>query len=214
MQVHCFDFKSFMSTLTFFKIIFFPQREGLHIQWRHSVSLVFPFFFSRSKIIYLLRFKLFLTIFKCIYVSFFLLYLFADSDYICIAVNKKSFSFVEHKVHACSFFFFSPISGNANKLHSDLWQFAVVKEESRADHRGHIGLCGLSAISALWRTIILSALSALASASVSRTMLIHPRWIPFHRSSVVWWTAALHRLTSQNSDSLRASKPEPVTFRF
>lgn len=62
------------------------------------------------------------------------------------------------------------------------------KEESRADHRGHVGLYGLTAISELKRTIILSALSALASASVSRTMFIHPNRFPFHRFSVICWT--------------------------
>lgn len=58
------------------------------------------------------------------------------------------------------------------------------KEESRADHRGRVGL---SAISELKRTIILSALSAQASASVSRTMFIHPSGFSFHRFSVIWW---------------------------
>lgn len=62
------------------------------------------------------------------------------------------------------------------------------KEESRADHRGHVGLCGLGAISELKRTIILNALSAQASASVSRTMFIHPSGLSFHRFSVIWWT--------------------------
>lgn len=51
---------------------------------------------------------------------------------------------------------------------------------SHVDHRGHVGL---SAISELKRTIILAALSAPASASVSRTLLIHPNGFPFHQYS-------------------------------
>lgn len=67
------------------------------------------------------------------------------------------------------------------------------KAESRADHRGHVGLCGLSAISELKRTIILSAR---ASASVSRTMFIHPNRFPFHRFSVICWTVWFGLFTS------------------
>lgn len=37
--------------------------------------------------------------------------------YVLLSI-KKVFSFAEHEVHVCAFFF--PISGNVNKLHSDL----------------------------------------------------------------------------------------------
>lgn len=66
----------------------------------------------------------------------------------------------------------------------------AVKEESRADHRGQAGLCGLSAISELKRTIILTTLPAQASASVSRNMFIHPNWFPFRQFSVICWTVS------------------------
>lgn len=72
MQVHCFDFKSFMLTLLLFQYCFL-KGKGYTSSEDILCLKCFHFFFSKSKIIYLLRFKLFLTIFKCIYVSFFTL---------------------------------------------------------------------------------------------------------------------------------------------
>lgn len=71
MQVHFFDFKLFMLALLLFEF-FFSKGRATHPVKTFCVFSV-SIFFSRSKIIYLLRFKLFLTIFKCIYVSFFTL---------------------------------------------------------------------------------------------------------------------------------------------
>lgn len=150
-------------------------------------------FFATSKIIHLLQFKLFLTIFKCIYVSFFYLnYLQNLNTYVLLSI--KSFFFFGARTTRVFFFSFLEILAKPSCILT--FSSCGCKEESRADHRGHVGLCGLSAISELKRTIILCALSAQASASVSRTMFIHPKRIPFHQFSVIWWTVSVRLFTS------------------
>lgn len=110
---------------------------------------------------------------------FYLNYLQNLNTYILLLI-KSIFS--ESDLHVCSFSFLEILVEPSCIL---TFSSDGCKEESRADHRGHVGLCGLSAISELKRTIILAALTALASASVSRTMLIHPNRIPFHQFSEI-----------------------------
>lgn len=94
------------------------KREGLYIQWRHSMYLVFLMpagFFATSKIIHLLQFKLFLMIFKCIYVSFFTLTICKLNTYV-LSINCCCC--FEPELHMFSFF----ISGNFSRaeMNSDL----------------------------------------------------------------------------------------------
>lgn len=108
MQVHFFDFKLFMLALAivqFFLILFFQKGRATHPVKTFCVFGVFIFFFPRSKIIYLLRFKLFLTIFKCIYVSFFYINCWQIRiTHVLLSIKKNGVSFVEHEVHVCAFF--------------------------------------------------------------------------------------------------------------
>lgn len=57
---------------------------------------------AQVQIIIFLQYKLFLMIFKCIYVPFFY---FAKSEYICIAVNKKVFLFWNPELFSFLFHF-------------------------------------------------------------------------------------------------------------
>lgn len=147
-----------------------------------SVSYA-SWFFATSKIIHLLQFKLFLMIFKCIYVSFFTFnYLQNLNTYVLLSI-KKVFFWSQN----CTCFLFSFLEILAKP--SWILTFSSCKEESRADHRGHVGLCGLSAISELKRTIILSALSlhGLLPRSAGPCSFIQTG-SPFHRFPVICWT--------------------------
>lgn len=138
--------------------------------------------FSTSKIIHLLRFKLFLTIFKCIYVSFFYINCLQNPNtYVLLSIKKYFLSW--NQKYTCVLFCFSFL---------EILASCILTFSSCGCKRG-ITCRSQGSYWPLWPQCHLGSvennnprhsLSARASASVSRTMFIHPHWIPFHRSSV------------------------------